>query len=121
MAVAQVPRSWFGGLPKELQAAQEAILRPDVQEMLRKLSEHNLGIYMPHMHDEGTGEFQPLPDGVSQLEDGLKVSFHPEEAIVDREDRSYVPIGWVWRDGATPRMACTSRCVSQGTMHTSGS
>lgn len=45
--------------------------------MLKKLSQHNLGIYMPHMHDEESGDFKLLPPGITQVEDGLVVSFLP--------------------------------------------
>jgi hypothetical protein len=39
-------------LPKELRTAQEAIQLPEVQEMMRKLSVYNLGVFMPHMHEK---------------------------------------------------------------------
>ena len=74
--------------------------------MLRKLSEYKLGIFMPHMHDEHTGEFQLLPDEVMQVESGLEVSFQPTEEIVNQTDR-LMPVGWVWRAGvSTPSAAC---------------
>ena len=93
MTVANVSRNRVRGLPKELQVAQDSIELPEVQEMLRKLSQYNLGIYMPHMHDEQTGAFQPLPPGITQVEDGLKVSFQPEEECADQHDRSYMSVG----------------------------
>ena len=71
MTVANVSQTNVSGLPKELITAQEAIHFPEVQEMLRKLSEFNLGIYMPHMHDEQTGQFQLLPEEVLQVESGF--------------------------------------------------
>ena len=74
--------------------------------MLRRLSEYKLGIFMPHMHDEQTGEFQPLPDEVMQVESGLEVSFQPAEEIANRTDR-FLPVGWVWRAGASaPSAVC---------------
>jgi hypothetical protein len=109
------------GLPKELLTAQEAIHFPEVQEMLRKLSKYNLGIFMPHMHEDETGRFQSLPDGLVQVEDGLRVSFCKEEAIKD--SNSYVPIGWVWRENASVSSArCVMRCIKRDgdTMHYSG-
>ncbi len=49
MTVANVSRNRLRGLPKELQAAQESINLPEVQEMLQKLSQYNLGVYnAPH-------------------------------------------------------------------------
>ena len=94
------------GLPQELRTAHAAIQLPEVQEMLRRLSEHKLGIFMPHMHDEQSGEFQLLPDDVVQVEAGLEVSFQPLEAIASQTER-FLPVGWLWRDGAVmPVAAC---------------
>jgi hypothetical protein len=94
------------GLPQALRTAQDAIHLPEVQEMLRRLSEYKLGIFMPHMHNEHTGEFQLLPDEVMQVESGLQVSFQPAEEIANRTDR-FLSVGWVWRAGASaPSAAC---------------
>ncbi len=90
--------------PQTLRTAQEAIHLPEVQEMLRRLSEYKLGIFMPHMHNEQTGEFQPLPDEVMQVESGLKVSFQPTEEISNQADH-FLPVGWFWRAGASTPMA----------------
>ena len=70
MTIANVSQGSTCGLPQALRTAQEAIHLPEVQEMLRRLSEYKLGIYMPHVHDEQTGEFPPLPDEVIQVESG---------------------------------------------------
>ena len=93
-------------LPQALRTAQAAIHLPEVQDMLRKLSSYKLGIFMPHMHDEQTGEFQPLPDDVMQVESGLEVSFQPAHDIANRED-PFLPDGWFWRAGGpTTVTAC---------------
>ncbi len=106
MTIANVSQGSARGLPQALRTAQEAIHLPEVQEMLRRLSEYRLGIFMPHMHDEQTGEFQPLPDEVMQVESGLEVSFQPTEAIASQTDR-FLPVGWFWRAGASaPSAAC---------------
>ena len=61
---------------------------------------------MPHMHDEDSGEFQPLPDQLTQVESGLEVSFQPTTAIVNQSDR-FLSVGWLWRGGAaTTAAAC---------------
>ena len=58
------------------------------------------------MHGETSGEFQPLPDQLMQVESGLEVSFHPSEEIADQTDR-FLPVAWFWRAGAaTPVVAC---------------
>jgi len=100
MTIANVAQRNARGLPQDLRTAQEAIHLPEVQEMLRKLSEYKLGIFMPHMHNEQTGEFQSIPDEIMQVESGLKVSFQPTK------DR-FLPVGWFWRSGAAaPLSVC---------------
>ena len=106
MTIANISDESFCGLPQALRTPQEAIHLPEVQEMLRKLSEYKLGIFMPHMHDEHTGEFQPLPDDVMQVESGVAVSFQPTDEIAHQPGR-YLPVGWLWRAGAsTPSAVC---------------
>ena len=106
MTIANVSQGSTWGLPQTLITAQEAIHLPEIQEMLRKLSEYKLGIFMPHMHDEQTGEFQSLPDEVTQVESGLVVSFQPTQEIANQTDR-FLPVGWLWRAGAsTPSAVC---------------
>jgi hypothetical protein len=106
MTIANVSQGSAFGLPQALRTAQEAIHLPEVQAMLCRLSEYKLGIFMPHMHDEQTGEFRPLPDEVMQVESGLEVSFQPAEEIASQADR-VLPVGWFWRAGApTPSAVC---------------
>ena len=106
MNVANVSQGSASGMPQGLRTAQAAVQLPEVQEMLRRLSAFKLGIFMPHMHDEQTGEFQLLPDEVVQVEAGLEVSFRRREEIARQTDR-FLPVGWVWRAGAlTPVAAC---------------
>jgi hypothetical protein len=85
-------------LPPALRTAQAAMQSAEVQELLRRLSARGMGICMPHMHDENTGEFQPLPDQLMQLEAGLDVSFQPTAEVTKQEGR-FLPLAWLWRDG----------------------
>ncbi len=106
MTIASVSQGNTRGLPPALQTAQDAMHIPEVQQMLRRLSEYQLGICMPHMHDETSGEFQPLPDQLMQVESGLEVSFRPSQEIADQTD-CFLPVAWFWRAGApTPVAAC---------------
>lgn len=94
------------GLPPALRTAQAAMQSAEVQEMLRRLSAHGLGICMPHMHDENTGEFQPLARQLLQVEAGLEVSFRPTAEIAKQAGR-FLPVAWVWRDGMSmPSAVC---------------
>ena len=101
------------GLPQALRTAQQAIHLPEVQEMLRRLSEYKLGIFMPHMHDERTGEFQLLPDEVIQVESGLEVSFQRMGELANQTDR-FLPVGWVWRAGESTASAVCEMVSEEG-------
>ena len=100
MTIANITKRNANVLPPILAAAQAAVHLPEVQEMLRKLSDHGLGIFMPHMHNEQTGEFQALPDEVVQVESGLEVSFQATTQNFNHVDR-FLPVGWFWRNGAS--------------------
>ena len=94
------------GMPPALRRAQAAMHLPEVQVMLQRLSEFDLGIFMPHRHDEQTGEFEPLPDDVMQVESGCRVAFRNIDEIAHQADR-FLPVAWRWRAGApTPASAC---------------
>ena len=99
------------GLPAALRTGQAAMQLPEVQAMLHRLSTYELGIFMPHRHDERTGEFQPLPNDVVQVESGLEVSFQPLAEITMQADR-FLPVGWLWRGGA-PTVATACEMVWQ--------
>lgn len=105
------PQTAFG-LPQALRTAQAAMLLPDVQDRLRKLSGYNLGIFMPYMHADQTGEFQPLPEDLELVESGLEVSFQPAADITSRKGR-FLPVGWYWRadaPGTVTRTATVTAC-----------
>ena len=119
MTIANVSQGSTRGLPQALRTAQEAIHLPEVQEMLRRLSEYKLGIFMPHMHDEQTGEFHSLPDEVMQVESGLEVSFKPTGEIASQIDR-FLPVGWFWRAGASTAVAACEMAWEEGPGDTGG-
>ena len=94
------------GLPPPLRTAQAAMQLPEVQDMLRRLSAFQLGIFMPHQHDEATGEFLPLPADVMQVESGLAVSFQRLDEVAN-QTATFLPVGWLWHAGAsTVASAC---------------
>ena len=106
MTTANLSQASTPGMPPALRRAQAAIHLPEVQAMLQRLSEFDLGIFMPHRHDELTGDFQPLPDDTMQVESGCKVSFQNTQEIMNQADR-FLPVAWRWRAGAsTPASAC---------------
>src|SRR5580704_7793447 len=89
------PSELPAGLPPELRKAQEAMFLPEIRQILKKLAEYNLGVCMPHKHNEETGRFETLPDEVVQVERALTVTFEPATALKDRA--SYVPVAWMWQ------------------------
>lgn len=94
------------GMPPALRRAQAAIHLPEVQAMLQRLSDFDFGIFMPHQHDERTGDCQPLRDDVMQAEAGCQVSFQNAREIVNDVDR-FLPVAWRWRAGAAvPASVC---------------
>lgn len=113
MTGTRVSRASGYGLPPTLQTAQAAMQLPDVQDMLRRLSAHQLGIFMPHQHDDRTGEFQPLPEEVLQVESGRTVSFERLEDIARRTE-SFLPVAWRWCAGATTVAAVCEMADQEG-------
>ena len=113
MTTASASRATTYGLPPTLRTAQAAMQLPEVQDMLRRLSEYQLGIFMPHQHDDRSGEFQPLSDDVMQVESGLTVSFERLDEIVRRTE-SFLPVGWVWRAGAATVAAACEMATQDG-------
>jgi len=111
--VTNVSQASVRGLPQALRNAQAAIDLPDVQEMLCKLSKYQLGIFMPHMHDEHTGDFRPLPDNFMQVESGLEVSFQPSAQIANQTDR-FIPVAWCWRAGGSTAVAACEMVQEDG-------
>lgn len=109
----------LGTLPPELRTAQEAIQLPEVQEMIRKLSAYNLGVFMPHEHD-ASGRFQPGSAQRMQVEAGLRISFRPIDEVLAQRHR-YVPVAWIWNANLpTPSAVCSQACVKDNpddTMH----
>lgn len=96
--------------PPAMKTAQDAIHLPEVQAMLRRLSDFQLGVFMPHHHDEQTGDFRPLPDDIIQVESGLQVSFQAADAVA-RQAARFLPVGWMWRAGTVAAVAaCEMVC-----------
>ena len=103
----------YRGWPEPLARAQQSMHLPEVQEMLKRLSAYNLGICMPHMHDDATGSFAVLPDDVVQVEDEMKVTFRARAGDAGKE---FIPVGWSWRaDAHTLDEMCVMKCEKRGT------
>jgi hypothetical protein len=85
-----------------IREAYEAVRTPEVQEMIRRLGDHGLGVFIPHQHKDGV--VQPLGPDTIQLESNLQISF------VSRDDprlQNSSVIGWTWdKDKARVSAAC---------------
>ena len=79
---------------EKLRVAQAAINLPEVQSMLKRLGDFNLGIYMPHMHTEEE-DFKALPEDMVQVEENLHVSFRIRSQAEQNTDA--VPVAWTWQ------------------------
>ncbi len=84
-----------------LEKALAAIKTKEVQDLVKALSVFGLGVFLPHMHDEATGAMVPLPEGIVQIEEDLKVSFVPADQAGDHT----IPVAWRWDDKANMAVA----------------
>ena len=73
--------------------AIKSIDNPEVQRMLKRLSNFGLGIMVPHLHVDDFDGFAPLPRGMVQVEEDLQVSF--QDAT---EMNHVIPVGWRWAE-----------------------
>jgi hypothetical protein len=104
----------YAFLPTELQVAQAAIEKPEIQAMLKELAKYNLGITMPHKHNEA-GEFEVLNENEMQMENDLSVSFIPR---TEAAQISSIPVSWMWSANAVnPSQQCVAGCLAQTSTH----
>lgn len=76
----------------EIQRALTAVETPEVQEMIRRLSEYGLAVALPHMHRED-GSFRPLPQDHVVFESQLQMSF---PSLGDPALKDAIPVMWRW-------------------------
>jgi hypothetical protein len=89
-----------------IRSAREALSTREIEEVSRVLAKYNLGICVPHMHDEDTGEIVTLPPGIISCERNLKVSFEDSATV---KAHSTEPVAWRW-NGCTLEV-CASCCT----------
>lgn len=102
----KIAEEMLNKLPENLQIAQRAIETEELQEIIKQLAKHNLGVCMPHMHTEG-GKFAELPKDLIQVERKLVTSFVPASAI---ESGTMVPVVWRWVDGMVVSASSCNYC-----------
>jgi len=89
--------------------AQDAVKHPEVMQMIQKLSEYGLGVFMPHVHTEKG--FEPMPKEIVQLESDLMVEFLSR---YDPKVQGATPVGWIWDED---RAMVTTACMCTGVNH----
>jgi len=83
--------------------AISAIQHPRVQEIIKELSGYNLGVALPHIHQDGTADL--LPDDKVQYENNLVVSFVYKKEF-SKKDHSGFPVSWRWNQTKNRVEAC---------------
>jgi len=63
----------------DIQRALDSVMRPEVQDLIRRVSEYGLAVALPHMHGEG-GDLRPLPAVKVILKTAITPSAHKATA-----------------------------------------
>lgn len=92
----------------EIEQALNAIDLPEVQDLIRKLGQYNLGVCIPHMH-RLEQDFSVLPSDTVQIEENCKVRWMLRSELSETQES--VPVAWRWIDDAVhPHAACWQYC-----------
>ena len=92
-------------LHSEVRRAADALNRPEVQDLVKKLSDYGLAVAVPHMHGEN-GKLVPLPMDRVAYEDDLRVTFpHRNDSILEAAE----PVMWGW-DQTTQTVTPLAHC-----------
>lgn len=89
----------------EIRRGMEAVESPEVQEIIKQLSQYGLAVALPHLHGDN-GNFLPLPSNQVVFESDLRVSFVEKDNPVLE---SAIPVMWRW-DGETKVAADCALC-----------
>ncbi len=73
-----------------IRTAQEAVTRPEVQQMIKELGAYGLAVNIPHAHN--ADKLVQLDDGYVASEHDLRVSFRPISEI--RQEKDIIDVGW---------------------------
>ena len=92
----------------EIQRARDSIDLPEVREIMKRLADFNLGVYIPHMHRPDL-DFATLPPDTVQVEEGRQVRW------ISRAELESLPnsiqVAWRWVDnGVTSGAECIQTC-----------
>lgn len=92
----------------EVERAIASIDLPEVQEMIKRLSEFNLAVYAPHMHSEDI-DFAAQPNHFVQIEEDCRVRWVSREQLKHFE--TSIPVAWRWvDDGIHAAAKCIAIC-----------
>lgn len=94
--------------PEAFRIAQDAVETEEVKQIIKRLADFNLGVFMPHMHvpgpDGNLDRLAEMPSGTVQVERDLVNTFVPASAATDP---GLIAVGWRYKDGA---IVCSNRC-----------
>ena len=96
----------------DIQRALDSVMRPEVQDLIRRVSEYGLAVALPHMHGEG-GDLRPLPAVKVIHESELRISFLDRDAPTVE---SVVPTMWRWDQELEGVRVCAD-CGDPGGAH----
>lgn len=86
----------------EIRRGLESIESPEVQEIIKRLSQYGLAVALPHLHGKN-GNFLPLSNNQVAFESSLRVSFVQKDSPALK---SAIPVMWRWNDGVEAVASC---------------
>jgi hypothetical protein len=90
-------------MDKFMRTTSSALENDEVKEAARILAKYDLGICLPHIHDQSSGTILPLPAGIVACERDLRVSFESVECLSE----TMLPVAWRWTaNGLEPCASC---------------
>ena len=93
----------------EIVSALEAVNLPEVQALIKELSNYNLAVCVPHMHRPDI-DFDVLPENTVQVEENCRVSWVLREEL--ELMKGHVPVAWRWvNNGIVEDMECIQTCT----------
>lgn len=86
----------------DIKQGLDAINLPEVQELVRRLSDYGLAVALPHTHGD-KGNFLPLPKDQVAYESNLLMSFlRNDNPVLEFA----IPVMWRWNDGTKVVAQC---------------
>ena len=96
------------GMAPEIQRAFASLELQEVQDIMKRLAEFNLGVCVPHMHRADL-DFATLPSDLVQVEENLQVRWVTRDTLASLPNS--VQVAWRWVDnGVSSAAECIKTC-----------